>query len=111
MSSKKTADLCVVTGTYTDSTGNTRNRYENIGSELTNSEGGIYFILKPYINLAGFAIGDKQGVLVNRFQVENNNRNNDKQAMTNERQCENSITEQTIDITPVNNQTEQIGIW
>jgi hypothetical protein len=45
-------DLAVKTGTYTDKSGVTKNRYENIG-KLMQGKDGLYVLLKKTFNPAG----------------------------------------------------------
>lgn len=66
--SKKIADLCVVSGRYTDLKGNEKCKYENIGVKMVNQEGREFLLLKPFINLAGFI--NEGSVLVSVFPVQ-----------------------------------------
>jgi hypothetical protein len=49
---KRLKDLAVKTGSYTDATGATKNRYQNIGVMMEGNDGGSYLLLDPLINLA-----------------------------------------------------------
>lgn len=49
---KKKFDLAVVTGKYTDQTGQSKNRYQNIGVVIQADDGGHYMLIDPLINLA-----------------------------------------------------------
>ena len=48
----KTHDICATIGKYTDSTGNTKNRYVNIGS-VWKCDNGTFIRLNRWINIAG----------------------------------------------------------
>lgn len=66
--SKKLADLCVISSKYTDSNGNEKCKYENIGVKMVSEDGKEFILLKPFINLAGFK-SEGTGVLVSVFPV------------------------------------------
>ena len=51
MATTKKFDIAVKTGSYQDSTGQTKNRYQNIGS-MMQGDNGPYLLLDPLINLA-----------------------------------------------------------
>lgn len=51
MATTKKYDLAVKTGSYTDSTGQTKNRYQNIGAVMQ-GDNGPFLLLDPLINLA-----------------------------------------------------------
>lgn len=50
---RKVKDLAVVTGTYTDKSGETKNRYKNVGSILTSDDGNNFILLDRTFNIAG----------------------------------------------------------
>ena len=65
---KKKYDLAVKAGEYTDGQGNKKNRWVNLGIEMSNDEGGTFIMLDPTINLAAlmrYQKGDM--VLVSKF--------------------------------------------
>lgn len=63
----KTHDLVVVTGEY-QSGGQTKKRYENIGSVMKN-ENGSFLILKRTFNPAGVPnTGDRDSIMVSMFE-------------------------------------------
>ncbi len=51
MANTKKYDMAVKTGTYQDSTGQTKNRYQNIGA-IMQGDNGFFALLDPMINLA-----------------------------------------------------------
>lgn len=63
---KKLYDLAVKTGSYTDSSGSTKNRYENIGFVLE-GEDGPYLMLKRTFNPAGLT-SDRDTIIVSMFK-------------------------------------------
>lgn len=56
MAAKKIKDLAVKTGSYTDRNGQTKNRYENIGSLFQSDDGSQFVTLKRTFNPAGVAV-------------------------------------------------------
>jgi hypothetical protein len=50
---RKIKDLAVKTGSYTDRNGETKNRYDNVGSILEMDDGGKMMLLKRSFNPAG----------------------------------------------------------
>ena len=65
---KKLYDLTVKTGEYTDSSGATKGRYENIGSVMENDK-GQFMMLKRTFNPAGVPNSDgRDSVLVSMFE-------------------------------------------
>lgn len=64
---KKIYDLCVKTGEYTKN-GETKSRYETIGSAMENDEGAMFLFVKKTFNPAGVA--SKEGsdsIIVSMF--------------------------------------------
>lgn len=49
----KLYDIAVVTGTYTDSQGQTKKRYQNVGAVMEGQEGGQFIMLNAWFNPAG----------------------------------------------------------
>mgnify|MGYP000894787971 CR=1 FL=1 len=62
---RKIKDLAVKTGSYTDRNGETKNRYENVGSILQMDDGSKMMLLKRSFNPAGvpFREGSDQIVI------------------------------------------------
>ena len=68
----KLFDAVVKTGEYTDAQGQTKGRYENIGSVMQ-SDNGIFMVLKRTFNAAGVPNPDcKDSVIVSFFEQNNN---------------------------------------
>lgn len=49
----KLYDIAVVTGEYTDSQGQTKKRYQNVGAVMEGKEGGQFIVLNSWFNPAG----------------------------------------------------------
>lgn len=70
MSTKKIYDLTIKNGEYTNSNGETKGRYINIGAVMQKDDGGKFIILDRHINLAGFPNPENRGsVIVSMFDV------------------------------------------
>jgi hypothetical protein len=69
MATKKLYDLAVKTGTYNDRNGDTKGRYENVGSILQMDDGSKLILLKRSFNPAGvpFKEGSDQ-IIVSMFE-------------------------------------------
>lgn len=70
----KVKDLVVSTGTYTDSSGQQKHRYINIGGVFKNDDGSVFMLVGRHINLAGLPF--KEGgdsVLINVFDLRDPN--------------------------------------
>lgn len=67
MATKK-YDIAVVTGSYNDSQGNKKNRYQNIGAVIQ-GDNGPYILLERWFNPAGIANPDgRSNVLLSLFE-------------------------------------------
>jgi hypothetical protein len=64
--SRKTYDLAVKVGSYTDSQGNEKGRYENIGAVMEGDK-GPFIMLKKTFNPAGVNT-DRDSILVSMFE-------------------------------------------
>jgi hypothetical protein len=60
---KKTYDLAVKTGSYKDKNGDTKNRYENIGT-VVEGDNGPYIIMKRTFNPAGVPNPENRDTIV-----------------------------------------------
>ena len=70
MAIKKTHDLAVKTGSYTDRDGNTKGRYVNVGAIWEKEDGSTFFTILRTFNPAGVPNPDnKDSVLISRFEV------------------------------------------
>jgi hypothetical protein len=69
MATRKLYDLAVKTGSYTDRSGDQKNRYENVGSILQMDDGSKMILLKRSFNPAGvpFKEGSDQ-IIVSMFE-------------------------------------------
>lgn len=66
---KRIADLAVKTGTYQKG-GETKNRYENIGSVFQDDNGGEFMTLKRTFNPAGVPNPDgKDSIIISKFAI------------------------------------------
>jgi len=75
----KISDLAVKTGSYTDQQGQTKGRYENIGS-LMQGDDGMFLILKRTFNPAGVPNpDDKDSVIVSCFEKQDINQGGQQQ--------------------------------
>lgn len=68
---QKKADLCVAVDTYKDHNGEEKTQWENIGVEMTGEDGKSFFLLKPWINLAGIPHDSGKHIIVHRFTLKN----------------------------------------
>lgn len=67
MATKK-YDVAVKTGSY-EKDGETKGRYENVGSLMQNDDGGFFMIMKRTFNPAGLANPDnKDSIVLGLFQ-------------------------------------------
>ena len=66
----KIKDLTVITGSYTDSSGQSKNRYRNVGSVMRNEDGSNFLLLDRAFNPAGvpFKQGSDQ-IIINIFDL------------------------------------------
>lgn len=69
---KRTHDLAVKIGTY-EKDGQTKGRYENVGSVFQDDNGGEFITLKRTFNPAGVPNPDgKDSVIISKFAVKEN---------------------------------------
>lgn len=69
MSAKKTHDLVIKTGTYTDKEGKEKGRYENVGALLEKDDGGKFILLNRTFNPAGCLNPDgRSTVIISMFE-------------------------------------------
>ena len=72
---QKLYDAVVKAGEYTNNNGETKGRYENVGSVMQ-GDSGQFLILKRTFNPAGVANPDnKDSIIVSMFEPQNNNQN------------------------------------
>jgi single-stranded DNA-binding protein len=69
MAARKLYDLAVKTGSYQDRNGETKGRYENIGSVLQLDDGGKVILIKRTFNPAGVPFKDgSDQIMVSMFE-------------------------------------------
>jgi len=69
MATRKTHDLAVKTGTYTDRNGNEKGRWQNIGRILEMDDGGKVILIDRTFNPAGVPNPDnRDSVMVSMFE-------------------------------------------
>lgn len=69
---KRKFDMAVKVGQYQDQSGQTKNRYQNIGVIMQGDDGGHYALLDPLINLAAVPReAGKDRVMVSLFEPKN----------------------------------------
>ena len=67
---RKIKDMTIKMGAYTDREGNTKGRYENVGSVMQGDDGGEFIMLKRTFNPAGVPNPDnRDSVLISAFDV------------------------------------------
>ncbi len=64
----KKYDAVVKTGEYTNSSGEKKGRYENVGSVMENDKGELYLILKTTFNPAGAKVEGKDSIIVSFYE-------------------------------------------
>lgn len=77
---RKTHDLCVKSGTYTDRNGNTKNQYTRVGYIMQEDGKEPFAVIFPYINFAGFPRDNKyNNIILSKFSSDKNNNQNFQQ--------------------------------
>jgi hypothetical protein len=77
----KLKDLAVVTGSYTNSSGEQKNRYLNIGVMMSGNDGGSYLMLHRHVNLAGLPFKEgSESILVSMFDPKERDGGNSRQS-------------------------------
>lgn len=72
MAKRKTHDLTVKTGEYTDNYGQNKGRYENVGQVLTDDDGSQMLLLKRTFNPAGvWNPKNSDSVILSMFEIKN----------------------------------------
>lgn len=66
----KIRDIAVKTGSYTDSQGNEKGRWQNVGALMKGDDGGEFVILQRWFNPAGIANPqDRESVVLSCFPL------------------------------------------
>ena len=73
----KKYDAVVKTGSYTDNAGESKGRYENVGSVMENDKGELYMILKTTFNPAGAKVEGKDCIIVSFYEPKEKDTSND----------------------------------
>lgn len=73
---KKTHDLAVKVGTYTDNNGNEKGKYKNVGIVIEKDDGGSFMMIDPTFNFAGVDRNGHDMVLVSKFEVKKKDNDN-----------------------------------
>lgn len=69
MAAQKIKDLAVKTGSYTDSQGQEKGRYQNVGSMMRSDDGNEFIVLHRWFNPAGVPNPDnRDSVLISCFE-------------------------------------------
>lgn len=70
---RKIFDLAVKTGSYTNSQGETKGRYQNVGALMQGDDGGQFIMLASWFNPAGIPRKDgSESVLISCFAPKDN---------------------------------------
>lgn len=69
----KKYDAVVKTGSYVNSKGETKNRFENVGSVMESNDGGLYLILKATFNPAGAKQEGKDSIIISFYEPKTDN--------------------------------------
>jgi len=67
MGAKKIYDLAVKVGSY-ESNGETKGKYQTIGSVLQKDDGGKFILIEPWFNPAGVPHESDRSVMVSMFE-------------------------------------------
>lgn len=70
MGARRVYDLAVVVGSYTDRTGQQKNRYQNIGVVMQKDDGGKFILMDRSFNPSGVPFDASKGntILVSMFE-------------------------------------------
>jgi hypothetical protein len=70
MAATKIRDLAVKVSEYTDGQGQTKGRYENVGSMMKGEDGGVFLIFKRTFNPAGVSNPDgRDSIMISCFEL------------------------------------------
>lgn len=64
----KKYDVVARVGSYTDSNGQEKGRFENVGAVITNQNGGFNLLLKKTFNPAGLAEPGKESIILSLYE-------------------------------------------
>ncbi len=88
MAATKIHDLAVRVSEYTDGQGQTKGRYENVGSMMKGEDGGVFLILKRTFNPAGVPNPEgRDSVMVGCFELRDQGQGQNQQPQQQQRQA------------------------
>lgn len=64
----KKYDVVAIVGEYTNSQGEQKPKYKNVGAVIQNTNGGLNLLLDKTFNPAGLAQPDKESVILSLFE-------------------------------------------
>ncbi|MAL97189.1 MAG: hypothetical protein CL583_01945 [Alteromonadaceae bacterium] len=74
MAATKIRDLAVRVSEYTDGQGQTKGRYENVGSMMKGEDGGVFLIFKRTFNPAGVPNPEgRDSLMISCFELKDQN--------------------------------------
>lgn len=96
MAATKIRDLAVKVSEYVDGQGQTKGRYENVGSMMKGEDGGVFLIFKRTFNPAGVPNPEgRDSIMVGCFELRDQNAGQQQQAPQQQRQAPQQQPQQT----------------
>lgn len=88
MAATKIRDLAVKVSEYTDGQGQTKGRYENVGSMMKGEDGGIFLIFKRTFNPAGVPNPEgRDSLMISCFELRDQQQGQGQQQQSQQRQA------------------------
>jgi len=88
MAATKIRDLAVKVSEYTDNQGQTKGRYENVGSMMKGEDGGIFLIFKRTFNPAGVPNPEgRDSLMISCFELRDQQQGGQQQPQQQQRQA------------------------
>lgn len=88
MAATKIRDLAVKVSEYTDGQGQTKGRYENVGSMMKGDDGGIFLIFKRTFNPAGVPNPEgRDSLMISCFELRDQQQGQPQQGQQQQRQA------------------------
>lgn len=88
MAATKIRDLAVKVSEYTDGQGQTKGRYENVGSMMKGEDGGVFLIFKRTFNPAGVPNPEgRDSLMISCFELRDQQQGQQQQAPQQQRQA------------------------
>lgn len=98
MAATKIRDLAVKVSEYTDGQGQTKGRYENIGSMMKGEDGGIFLIMKRTFSPAGVPNPEgRDSIMVGCFELKEQGQGQSQQSQAPQRQAPQSQPQDQYD--------------